>query len=99
MLTSTEIGIKIAEERLEEFGLTEAAARRVSNGISLLFIMPAAVRVFAEHQPVTSIVETLRALLAGQPAGSEIWTTLAWCLGLLAPAYGLAMRTHKRQGS
>lgn len=59
--------------------------------------MPTAVRIFAEHQPVTSIVETLRALLAGQPAGSEIWTALAWCLGVLALAYGSAIRTYKRQ--
>jgi len=59
--------------------------------------MPAPVRVFAEHQPVTSIVETLRALLAGQPVGTEIWTALAWCVGALVLAYALAMRIHKRQ--
>src|SRR5256886_17151870 len=35
--------------------------------------MPLVVRVFAEHQPVTAIVNTIRALLASQPVGSEIW--------------------------
>ncbi len=59
--------------------------------------MPGPVRAFAEHQPVTSIVDTLRALLAGQPVGSDGWVALAWCLGLLALAYLLAMATYRRR--
>ncbi len=35
--------------------------------------MPAALRIFAENQPVTSIVETLRALLDAQPVGNSVW--------------------------
>ena len=58
--------------------------------------MPAAVRAFAAHQPVTSIVDTLRALLNGQPAGSEIWLALAWCAAIAAVAYGFAMRAYRR---
>ena len=45
--------------------------------------MPGPVRVFAENQPVTSIVNTMRALLAGQPVGNDIWIALAWCLGIM----------------
>ncbi|HEX4714284.1 MAG TPA: ABC transporter permease [Ktedonobacteraceae bacterium] len=45
--------------------------------------MPLAVRVFAENQPVTAIVDTIRALLAGHPAPQEIWAALAWCVGIL----------------
>src|SRR5262252_287706 len=44
--------------------------------------MPGPVRVFAENQPVTSIVESIRSLLNGQPVGTHIWTALAWCVGL-----------------
>lgn len=58
--------------------------------------MPAVVRVFAEHQPVTSIVDTLRSLLNAAPAGNEIGTALAWCVGLTVVAYLLAMRAYKR---
>jgi ABC-2 type transport system permease protein len=58
--------------------------------------MPGPVRWFAEHQPVTSIVDTLRNLYAGQPVGSDIWTALAWCVGLLVLAYALAMRVYHR---
>jgi ABC-2 type transport system permease protein len=59
--------------------------------------MPGPVRWFAEHQPVTSIVDTLRHLYAQQPVGADIWTALAWCIGLLAIAYALAMRAYHRR--
>jgi ABC-2 type transport system permease protein len=59
--------------------------------------MPGPVRAFAEHQPVTSIVDSIRNLVTGQPAGSEIWIALAWCAGLLVVAYVLAMRIYHRR--
>lgn len=58
--------------------------------------MPAAVRAFAEHQPVTPVVDTLRSLLGGQPA-EQGWVALAWCLGLLVVAYALALATVRRR--
>jgi len=59
--------------------------------------MPFAVRVFAEHQPVTSIVEALRALLSGQPVGNDIWVAIAWCVGVMVVAYFFAMRAYKKR--
>ncbi|MEU6730163.1 ABC transporter permease [Nonomuraea wenchangensis] len=59
--------------------------------------MPGPLRVFAENQPVTSIVNAIRALFAGQPVGDDIWIALAWCVGILAVAYGFAMRTYRRR--
>ncbi len=61
--------------------------------------MPPVVRAFAEHQPVTAIVNTIRALLAGEPASREIWIALAWCVAALLVAYFLAMRIYKRRVS
>jgi ABC-2 type transport system permease protein len=58
--------------------------------------MPKAVRAFAENQPVTSIVEAIRNLLANQPVGNEIWTALAWCIGIIIVAYIFAMRIYKK---
>ena len=52
---------------------------------------------FAEHQPVTSIVNTLRDLLAQQPVGADLWIALAWCVGILVVAYALAMTTGHRK--
>src|SRR5689334_753109 len=59
--------------------------------------MPAPVRVFAENQPVTSIVDTIRDLLTRQPAGTSIWTALAWCLGILVVACALATMAYRRR--
>jgi ABC-2 type transport system permease protein len=59
--------------------------------------MPGLVRAFAENQPVTSIVESIRALLSGQPVGNDIWVALAWCFGILIIAYVLAMRAYNRK--
>lgn len=59
--------------------------------------MPGPVRWFAEHQPVTSIVDTIRRLLAAEAVGSEIWVALAWCVGLLVVAYGFAMVVYRRR--
>jgi ABC-2 type transport system permease protein len=56
--------------------------------------MPGPVRWFAEHQPVTSIVDTLRNLYADRPVGHDLWTALAWCGGLLVVAWALAVRAY-----
>jgi ABC-2 type transport system permease protein len=59
--------------------------------------MPGPVRWFAENQPVTSIVNTIRDLLAQQPVGTEIWVALGWCVGILAVAYGAATTIYRRK--
>jgi len=67
--------------------------------ISSVFVptesVPSGVRAFAENQPVTSIVEAIRALLSGQPVGNDIWVALAWCVGIMLVAYIFAMRAYK----
>jgi ABC-2 type transport system permease protein len=59
--------------------------------------MPGPVRAFADNQPVTSIVNTIRDLFTQQPVGTGIWTALAWCLGILVVAYVLARATYHRK--
>ena len=61
--------------------------------------MPGPVRWFAEHQPVTSIVNSIRDLYTSQPVGSDIWTALAWCLGMLVVAYTVAVAVYRRKVS
>ncbi|SDN49884.1 ABC transporter permease [Streptomyces wuyuanensis] len=46
--------------------------------------MPDWLHGFAEHQPVTSVIESLRGLLLGRPVGDSPWIALLWCAGLLA---------------
>ena len=59
--------------------------------------MPAVVRAFAENQPVTSIVNSIRAFLDGQPVGGDIGIALAWCVGITLVAYLFAMRAYRRR--
>ncbi|MBE2318509.1 ABC transporter permease [Solirubrobacter sp. CPCC 204708] len=69
----------------------------VSSAFAPTDTMPAAVRAFAEHQPATSIVNTIRDLFAGQPVGGDVWVALAWCAGLLVVAFGLAVLIYRRK--
>ncbi|MFD1824454.1 MULTISPECIES: ABC transporter permease [Mumia] len=59
--------------------------------------MPGPVQWFAENQPVTPIVNSIRALFAEQPVGNDVWIALAWCVGLLVVAYVGAMATYRRK--
>ena len=59
--------------------------------------MPGPVSAFAEHQPVTAIVNTIRALFEQRPVGGEIWIALAWCAGILVIATALAMVAYRRK--
>jgi ABC-2 type transport system permease protein len=59
--------------------------------------MPGPVRVFAEYQPVTSIVNAIRDLFTQQPVGTDIWIALAWCAGILIVAYAFAMVIYRRR--
>jgi ABC-2 type transport system permease protein len=59
--------------------------------------MPGPVRAFAENQPVTSIVNSIRDLFTPQPVGTAIWTALAWCVGILVVAYLLANLVYRRK--
>ncbi|WP_327634569.1 ABC transporter permease [Kribbella sp. NBC_00482] len=59
--------------------------------------MPGPVRWFAENQPVTSIVDTIRNLFAQQPVGDDIWTAMAWCVGILVVAYAFAVAAYRRK--
>jgi ABC-2 type transport system permease protein len=61
--------------------------------------MPGPVRAFAEHQPVTSIVNTIRDLFTQQPIGTDIWIALAWCVGILIVAYIFANISYRRRVS
>ncbi|MBR7742490.1 ABC transporter permease [Phycicoccus sp. BSK3Z-2] len=58
--------------------------------------MPGPVRFFAEHQPVTAIVDAIRSLFAGQPVGADLWVALAWCTGLLVVAFLAARSVYAR---
>lgn len=59
--------------------------------------MPGPVAWFAENQPVTSIVNSIRALFAGMPVGQELWTALAWLVSIAVLAYVAALFAYRRR--
>jgi len=61
--------------------------------------MTSPVRAFAEHQPVTYIINAIRDLFTQQPVNTDIWTALAWCVGILTVAYIFAMVAYRRRRS
>ena len=54
-------------------------------------------RAFADHQPMTPIIETMRSLLINGSAGESAWLAVAWCAGLLVVSYLLALRIYKNK--
>jgi ABC-2 type transport system permease protein len=69
----------------------------ISSAFVLTATMPGPVRAFAENQPVTSIVNTIRDLFTQQPVDTDIWIALAWCVGILIVAYTLAIAIYHRK--
>jgi ABC-2 type transport system permease protein len=61
--------------------------------------MPEPLRWFAEHQPFTPIIETLRGLLLGAPIGSDGVVAVAWCVVISIAGYLWARRLYDRQPS
>jgi ABC-2 type transport system permease protein len=59
--------------------------------------MRTGVRQFAEHQPFTPIIETLRGLLDGAPSAGDAITALAWCVGIALGGYLWALSTFERR--
>jgi ABC-2 type transport system permease protein len=69
----------------------------VSSGFVPVDTMPGWLRGFADHQPYTPIIETLRDLLSGTAPGSTLWVALAWLAGiLLVGVLGAALAFRRR---
>ena len=58
--------------------------------------MPDLLRIFADNQPFTPIMETLRGLLLGTPIGSSGLIAVAWCVATSVAGYLWAIRLYNR---
>jgi ABC-2 type transport system permease protein len=67
----------------------------VSSGFTPTDKMAPALRAFADNQPMTPIIETMRSLLVNGTAGPSAWQAVAWCAGLLIVSYWAAIRVFK----
>ncbi|HUS26359.1 MAG TPA: ABC transporter permease [Nevskiaceae bacterium] len=61
--------------------------------------MPTVLRTFAENQPLTHVINAMRAWLVGTPLGNSGWLALAWCLGLIVVGAPFATLLFRRQGA
>ncbi len=69
----------------------------LSSAISPADTMGPGVRQFAEYQPFTPIIETLRGLLAGDPSGSKAIVAIIWCVGIAVLGYAWSLSTFKKR--
>lgn len=61
--------------------------------------MPAGLRVFADHQPVTAVVDAVRSLLLDEPLGGQGVLAVAWCLISIAVCAPIAVRRFRIKAS
>ena len=73
------------------FPLTFASSAFVPTGG-----MPGSLRAFAEHQPITQVVDAVRGFLLDQPVGSAGWLAFAWCAGILLVFVPLSVSLYRR---
>ena len=59
--------------------------------------MPSELRVFAENQPLTHVIQAMRSWLVGTPIGNSDWLAFAWCVGIIVVAIPIATWLFRRQ--
>ena len=59
----------------------------LSSGFVPTDAMPWGLRQFAEYQPFTPMIDTLRAVTSGESAGSDLWLAIGWCLLIAGAGY------------
>ena len=69
----------------------------VSSAFTPTDTMNPGLRAFAEHQPMTPIIESVRALLLNQPAGNNVIAAILWSAGILVVSYAAAMLIYRRK--
>lgn len=69
----------------------------LSSGFAPTETLPAAIRWFAEAQPMTPIIDSTRALMLGMPPGNSLWVALAWCVGIIIVCLVAAAQIFKRK--
>ncbi len=70
----------------------------VSSAFVPTHTMPTLLRVFAENQPLTHVINAMRAWLVGTPIGDSGWLAFAWCIGIIVVAAPYAIWVFKRKG-
>jgi len=71
----------------------------ISSAFVLPEKMPHVLRVFAENQPLTHVIDSIRSLLVGTPLGNSAWMAIIWCVGLIVVSIPLTTWLFRRRAS
>jgi ABC-type multidrug transport system permease subunit len=85
------------EESVQAFGLIWLFPLTfVSSAFVPISTMPGRLQAFAKNQPVTVVVDTMRALALGGPIAENLWKSIAWLAGIFIVFIPLAVRAYRR---
>jgi ABC-2 type transport system permease protein/oleandomycin transport system permease protein len=85
------------EESVQAFGLIWLfPITFVSSAFVPIQTMPGWLQAFANNQPVTYVIDTMRALALGGPIEANLWKSIAWLAGIFIVFAPLAVRAYKR---
>ena len=92
------IGLAIKdEESVQAFGLIWVFPLTfVSSAFVPTQTMPGWMQAFANNQPITQIVDAMRACALGTPYGNHVWAGILWMLGVIAVFVPLAVRSYRK---
>lgn len=82
-LTWITVGLGLAADSVETASNTPLLLVMlpfISSGFVPTDAMPTGLRQFADHQPFTPMIDTLRALITGAPTDADLWIAISWCL-------------------
>ncbi len=87
------------EESVQAFGLIWLFPLTfLSSAFVPISSMPGWLQAFANNQPVTYVIDTMRALALGGPIAASLWKSIAWLAGIFIVFGPLAVRAYKRAG-
>ena len=85
------------EESVQAFGLIWLfPVTFVSSAFVPIATMPGWLQAFANNQPMTYVVNTMRALAIGGPVWPSLWKSLVWLIGIFVVFLPLAVRAYRR---
>ena len=85
------------EESVQAFGLIWLFPLTfVSSAFVPIATMPGWMQAFAKNQPVTYVVDAMRAMALGGPIAENLWKSIAWLVGIFVGFLPLAVRAYRR---
>jgi ABC transporter DrrB family efflux protein len=87
------------EESVQAFGLIWLFPLTfVSSAFVEISSMPGWLQAFANNQPVSHVINAMRAMALGGPIATQLWLSIAWLAGIFIVFVPLAVRAYKRAG-